>query len=128
MKIYLIIKLKNQIKRQVIRKMKMELRVNQTNIEANEDGSMTVNGYVNMTEQFSEMLGRNEQFKEKISRGAFKRAIEKAKEIHFLAEHTTIAKSWLQLATIHFNCQKMQMDSICLQRLLLHLGVKIIMN
>lgn len=67
--------------------MKMELRVNQTNIEANEDGSMTVNGYVNMTEQFSEMLGRNEQFKEKISRGAFKRAIEKAKEIHFLAEH-----------------------------------------
>ena len=67
--------------------MKMELRVNQTNIEANEDGSMTVNGYVNKTEQFSKMLGRNEQFKEKISRGAFKHAIEKAKEIHFLAEH-----------------------------------------
>ncbi|MDA1987222.1 phage major capsid protein [Bacillus cereus group sp. BcHK104] len=67
--------------------MKMELRVNQTNIEAKEDGSMTVNGYVNKTEQFSEMLGRNEHFKEKISRGAFKRAIEKAKEIHFLAEH-----------------------------------------
>ncbi|MED3036079.1 phage major capsid protein [Bacillus thuringiensis] len=67
--------------------MKMELRVNQTNIEANEDGSMTVNGYVNKTEQFSEMLGRNEKFKERISRGAFKRAIEKAKEIHFLAEH-----------------------------------------
>ena len=67
--------------------MKLELRVNQTNIEANEDGSMTVNGYVNKTEQFSEMLGRNEQFKEKISRGAFKRAIEKGKEIHFLAEH-----------------------------------------
>ncbi|WP_368906738.1 phage major capsid protein [Bacillus wiedmannii] len=67
--------------------MKMELRVNRTNIEANEDGSMTVSGYVNKTEQFSEMLGRNEKFKEKISRGAFKRAIEKAKEIHFLAEH-----------------------------------------
>ncbi|HFK1456069.1 TPA: phage major capsid protein [Bacillus cereus] len=67
--------------------MKMELRVNQTNIKANEDGSMTVIGYVNKTEQFSEMLGRNEKFKEKISRGAFKRAIEKAKEIHFLAEH-----------------------------------------
>lgn len=65
----------------------MELRVNQTNIKANEDGSMTVIGYVNKTEQFSEMLGRNEKFKEKISRGAFKRAIEKAKEIHFLAEH-----------------------------------------
>lgn len=65
----------------------MELRVNRTNIEANEDGSMTVSGYVNKTEQFSEMLGRNEKFKEKISRGAFKRAIEKAKEIHFLAEH-----------------------------------------
>ncbi|PHE77249.1 phage major capsid protein [Bacillus wiedmannii] len=69
--------------------MKMELRVNQTNIEANEDGSMTVNGYVNKTEQFSEMLGRNEKFKERISRGAFKRAIEKAKEIHFLAEHNS---------------------------------------
>lgn len=67
--------------------MKMELRVNQTNIKANEDGSMTVNGYVNKTEQFSKMLGRNEQFKEKISCGAFKHAIEKAKEIHFLAEH-----------------------------------------
>ncbi len=69
--------------------MKMELRVNQTNIEANEDGSMTVNGYVNKTEQFSEMLGRNKKFKERISRGAFKRAIEKAKEIHFLAEHNS---------------------------------------
>ncbi|COE97669.1 phage major capsid protein [Bacillus cereus] len=67
--------------------MKMELRVNQTNIEANKDGSMTVNGYVNKTEQFCEMLGRNEKFKEKISHGAFKHAIEKAKEVHFLAEH-----------------------------------------
>lgn len=127
MKSYLKIKLKNQIKWRVIRKMKMELRVNQTNIEANEDGSMTVNGYVNKTEQFSKMLGRNEQFKEKISRGALNMQLRRQKKFIFLL-NTTIAKSWLQLATIHFNCQKMQMDSICLQRLLLHLGAKIIMN
>ena len=67
--------------------MKMELRVNPTNIEANEDGSMTVSGYVNRTEQYSNLLGRTQRFKEKISKGAWEKAINDSKEIHFLAEH-----------------------------------------
>jgi HK97 family phage prohead protease len=67
--------------------MKMELRLNQQTIQANEDGSLTVSGYVNKTEQWSELLGRSDRFKEKITRGAFQRAIDKSSEIHFLAEH-----------------------------------------
>ena len=67
--------------------MKMELRFNQTDIQTNEDGSMTVRGYVNKTETKSKMLGRNQKFKEVIKRGAWQRAIDNAKEIHFLAEH-----------------------------------------
>lgn len=67
--------------------MKMELRFNQSDLQTNEDGSLTVSGYVNKTEQFSELLGHSQRFKEKIAKGAFSNAIEKAKEIHFLAEH-----------------------------------------
>ncbi|WP_258832397.1 phage major capsid protein [Peribacillus frigoritolerans] len=67
--------------------MKMELRFNKTDIQTNEDGSMTVSGYVNKTETKSNMLGRNQKFKEVIKRGAWQRAIDNAKEIHFLAEH-----------------------------------------
>jgi HK97 family phage major capsid protein/HK97 family phage prohead protease len=65
----------------------MELRFNQSDIQTYEDGSMTVSGYVNKTEQFSELLGHSQRFKEKIAKGAFSNAIKKAKEIHFLAEH-----------------------------------------
>jgi HK97 family phage major capsid protein/HK97 family phage prohead protease len=67
----------------------MELRCSQTDIQTNEDGSMTVSGYVNKTEQFSELLGHSKRFKEKIAKGAFSNAIRRAKEIHFLAEHDT---------------------------------------
>lgn len=67
--------------------MKMELRINESNITANEDGSMTVAGYVNETEKFSNFLGREKMFKEVIKRGAWTKAIDRAKEIHFLAEH-----------------------------------------
>lgn len=67
--------------------MKMELRMTDMSIETNDDGSMTVSGYVNKTEQWSELLGRRDRFKEKITRGAFQRAIDKSDEIHFLAEH-----------------------------------------
>jgi HK97 family phage prohead protease len=67
--------------------MKMELRVNPTSITANEDGTMTVAGYVNRTEQRSNMLGRNQKFTEVIKKGAWQRAINNAKEVHFLAEH-----------------------------------------
>lgn len=67
--------------------MKMELRFNKTDIQTIEDGSMTVSGYVNKTETKSNMLGRNQKFKEVIKRGAWQRAIDNAIEIHFLAEH-----------------------------------------
>lgn len=67
--------------------MKMELRFNQADMTTNDDGSLTVSGYVNRTEEQSKMLGRNQKFKEIIKRGAWQRAIDRAPEIHFLAEH-----------------------------------------
>ena len=68
--------------------MKMELRVQDSELRANSDGSLTVSGYVNKTGQLSETLGVTKRFKEKISRGAFSRAIQSAtKDIDFLAEH-----------------------------------------
>ncbi|OSX90272.1 hypothetical protein S3E15_01836 [Bacillus mycoides] len=67
---------------------KMELRIHGSGLRSNEDGTMTVSGYVNKTEQLSEILGVTKRFKEKISRGAFSQAIQNAKkDIHFLAEH-----------------------------------------
>jgi len=67
--------------------MKMELRVNSSSMETNDDGTLTVSGYVNKTGQKSNMLGREQRFQEIIKPGAWTRAIEKAKEIHFYAEH-----------------------------------------
>ena len=68
--------------------MKMELRVAQSKLDVNFDGSLTVSGYVNRTGQYSEILGVTKRFKEKISKGAFSRAIKNAdKDIDFLAEH-----------------------------------------
>lgn len=67
--------------------MEMELRVNPTSMTTNDDGSMTVSGYVNKTEQESRTMGSSQKFKEVIKRGAWQRAIDKAQEIHFLAEH-----------------------------------------
>lgn len=66
----------------------IELRVSKIEMRSNEDNSLTVSGYVNMTEKFSEVLGQSKRFIEKISKGAFSRAIKNAKsDIHFLAEH-----------------------------------------
>ncbi|MDN4493362.1 phage major capsid protein [Ureibacillus aquaedulcis] len=66
----------------------MELRVQSVELTSNEDGSMTVSGYVNKTNQFSNVLGTTKKFKEKIAKGAFHRAIQNAqKDIDFLAEH-----------------------------------------
>jgi HK97 family phage prohead protease len=67
--------------------MKMELRVNPTSITSNDDGTMTVSGYVNKTESRSNMLGKDQKFIEVIKKGAWQRAIDKAGEVHFLAEH-----------------------------------------
>lgn len=68
--------------------MKMELRTAVSRLDANEDGTMTVSGYVNKTEQLSETLGVTKKFKEKIAKGTFTRAIRNAtRDIDFLAEH-----------------------------------------
>ena len=66
----------------------MELRFKSTNLSANKDKSLTVSGYVNMTEQPSEILGQAKKFVEKIAKGAFQRAINNVThDIDFLAEH-----------------------------------------
>lgn len=68
--------------------MNMELRVHNAELSSNEDGSMTVSGYVNKTEQLSNVLGITKRFVEKIAKGAFTRAIQNAKkDIDFLSEH-----------------------------------------
>ena len=68
--------------------MNMELRVLNAELTSNDDGTMKVSGYVNKTEQFSNVLGVTKRFVEKIAKGAFTRAIQNAKrDIDFLAEH-----------------------------------------
>lgn len=68
--------------------MNMELRVLDAELTSKDDGTMTVSGYVNKTEQFSNVLGMTKKFVEKIAKGAFTRAIQNSKrDIDFLAEH-----------------------------------------
>lgn len=68
--------------------MKMELRVQDSELRSIDDGTMSVSGYVNKTEQLSETLGLSKRFKEKIAKGAFARAIKSfQKDIDFLQEH-----------------------------------------
>lgn len=66
--------------------MEMELRFNDAKIETNEDG-LVVKGYVNETGKRSHMLGREKRFTEIIKPGVWERALNRAKEVHFLAEH-----------------------------------------
>ena len=62
---------------------KMEFRMH--NAEMTSEGDMLVAGYVNETEQLSQELGLTKRFKEKISKGAFKRAISSSTgDIDFL--------------------------------------------
>src|SRR5699024_4907189 len=66
---------------------KMELRTSQISMNS-DDGELTVSGYVNKPGELSEMLGNTKKFREKISPGAFKRAVEnRSRDIDFLAEH-----------------------------------------
>lgn len=67
---------------------KLELRVTPTSLTI-EDGDMIVEGLVNRTECWSHTLGIRKKFREKISKGAFSRAIQDAERIDFLAEHDT---------------------------------------
>ena len=48
--------------------MKMELRVQDAELRANTDGTMTVSGYVNKTGQLSNVLGVTKRFVEKIAK------------------------------------------------------------
>lgn len=70
-------------------KRHLEVRVQETRMTSN--GDMVVSGYVNMTNTLSYELGFVDKFVEKISPGAFTRAINKSTEtgqdIDFLAEH-----------------------------------------
>lgn len=65
---------------------KLELRVAQSSLVASDDG-LIVEGLVNKTESWSHTLGQRKKFREKITRGAFGKAIQLAKRIDFLAEH-----------------------------------------
>jgi HK97 family phage prohead protease len=70
--------------------MNMELRVQDAELVANEDGTMTVSGYVNKTDQLSNVLGTTKRFVEKIAKGVFSKAILNAvRDIDFLAEHNS---------------------------------------
>ena len=52
------------------------------------NGDLIVSGYVNKTEQLSEVLGATKKFREKIAKGAFTKALRnKTRDIDFLAEH-----------------------------------------
>ena len=69
--------------------MKMELRFqeNELRFQENKD-EMVVSGYVNITNQLSEVLGTKKKFKEKISKGAFDKAIRNnTRGIDFLDSH-----------------------------------------
>lgn len=68
----------------------VELRVHQLELSSNQDKSLTVSGYVNKTEQLSQVLGSTKRFVEKIAKGAFNKAIKNAPNgIDFLAEHNS---------------------------------------
>ncbi|MGE7586480.1 HK97 family phage prohead protease [Peribacillus sp. NPDC101480] len=70
--------------------MKMELRVQDSELRANSDETLTVSGYVNKTGQLSNILGVTKRFVEKIAKGAFTRAIQSSsRDIEFLAEHNS---------------------------------------
>jgi HK97 family phage major capsid protein/HK97 family phage prohead protease len=68
---------------------KLELR--QIDVEltgaTEESGELVVSGYVNQTGQWSQPLGREKRFIERIEPGTFKRALDKGNDVNFLAEH-----------------------------------------
>lgn len=88
----------------------IEFRIRDTKVQS--DGDMIVSGYVNKTEQYSEELGIVRRFKEKISKGSFKRALEKSDgDIDFLADHNPD----IVLASTKNNTLKLKEDDIGLK-------------
>ncbi|MEH7513339.1 phage major capsid protein [Gottfriedia acidiceleris] len=64
-----------------------ELRAVDMKLVGNESDELKVSGYVNQTGEWSQTLGSTTRFKERIEKGVFQRAINKAQDIVFLAEH-----------------------------------------
>lgn len=64
----------------------MELRFIPTSFETSDD-TLKVEGLVNKTESWSHTLGVRKKFREKITKGAFGKAIQTENRIDFLAEH-----------------------------------------
>ena len=65
---------------------KMEIR-SLASLNASSGDELRVEGLVNKTGSWSEVLGGRRKFRERILPGVFQRAIERAKNIDFLAEH-----------------------------------------
>lgn len=84
---------------------KLELR--QIDVELSgvkeESGDLLVSGYVNQTGQWSQPLGRENRFIERIESGAFTRALERGNDVHFLAEHDN-AKLLASTKMVACNC------------------------
>ncbi|MEH7668959.1 phage major capsid protein [Bacillus sp. JJ689] len=85
---------------------KFEIRQNVSlnDVAENADGSLTVSGYVNETDKWSQTLGTTTRFIEKIVPGAFKRALEKAKNVDFLYNHDkNLVLADMQSGTLKLN-------------------------
>lgn len=68
--------------------MKMELRQVDVKLTGqNSEGELLVSGYVNKTGQWSQPLGREKRFIEKIEQGTFQKALDRGNDVNFLAEH-----------------------------------------
>ncbi|MCM3411884.1 phage major capsid protein [Metabacillus litoralis] len=74
--------MENQLNKMELRTIDVELKS-----EHQESGELLVSGYVNQTSQWSQPLGREKRFVERIMPGTFSRALDKGNDIHFLAEH-----------------------------------------
>lgn len=67
----------------------LELRANNVELRGvnEETGELTVSGYVNKTGEWSQPLGREKRFIERIVPGTFTRALQKGNDVDLLAEH-----------------------------------------
>lgn len=93
-------------------KQQIELRVQNAELVSESKGKLIVSGYVNKTEQLSEVLGVSKRFREKIAKGAFAYAIKgRKKDIDFLLEH----KSDQILASTRNGSLKLEEDNIGLK-------------
>ena len=66
---------------------RIELRSSTLELLQATDNEMIVEGYVNKTNQYSQMLGGRKKFKERILPNAFRNALSRANKINLLLEH-----------------------------------------